>query len=199
MLLRPTLFKFCLEHDPPRSPQHSGRLRDRIAQQCASLCATVAQDMISVLAKFQRQDGTVGLLPAWWYRVYYVYSAATVLIVAKLRPDVFPLGDINKSLGEAMSVLKTHEKFGPSPRRCLAALNILSSQILQGAPSSGAQRATGETVPEEVQPDLGAAEIETQPFEDMTLYPDFSLPGMTFDANDLSFLNMHAWELLNES
>ena len=128
-----------------------------------------------------------------------MYSAATILIVAKLRPDVFPLGDINKSLNEAMTVLKTHEKFGPSPRRCLAALNILSSQILQGMTGSGTQRATGETVPEEAQAYLDATQMDAQPFEDMTLFPDFNLPGMTLDASDLSFLNMHAWELLNES
>ena len=174
------------------------RLRDRIAQQCASLCATVAQSMISVLATFQRQDGTVGLLPAWWYRVYYVYSAATILIVAKLRPDVFPLADINKSLGEAMTVLEAHEQFGQSPRRCLAALNILSSQILQGVQGSGAQRVSGSTMADGLQPNADTTQPVPQPFEDFTMFPDLNLPGLTFDANDLSFLNMHAWELLNE-
>lgn len=155
--------------------------------------------MISVLATYQQQDGTVGLLPAWWYRVYYVYSAATILIVAKLRPDVFPLTEINKSLGEAMTVLEAHEKFGQSPRRCLAALNILSSQILQGVQGNGSQRPPGSTLADGMQSSSNTAQPVVQPFEDFTMFPDLNIPGLTFDANDLSFLNMHAWELLNES
>ncbi|RSL63252.1 hypothetical protein CEP54_005324 [Fusarium duplospermum] len=217
LLLRPLLSRFCLTQSPAENSLADDTLQIRVIQQGAMFCVATAQNIITTLLTHQTLDSTVGLLPAWWYRVYYVYSAATVLIAAKLRPDVFPAVEIGRSWGQAISVLKAHEKFGQSARRCVAALHILSSKILQAVPgglpgheggskrtscrtSEGSQTGGGPDVPPDIElPDLVqqlADEFET-PMPDLS-YQD--LADFNFDVNDMSWLNdmQGVWELLNE-
>ncbi|RSL90031.1 hypothetical protein CEP51_000891 [Fusarium floridanum] len=111
LLLRPLLSRFCLTQSPAENSLADDTLQIRVIQQGAMFCVATAQNIITTLLTHQTLDSTVGLLPAWWYRVYYVYSAATVLIAAKLRPDIFPAVEIGRSWGQAISVLKAHEKF----------------------------------------------------------------------------------------
>lgn len=215
LLLRPVLSRFCLA--PPTRAVTFGlidSLQARVVEQGALFCVSTAQNMIAVLLEHQTSDNTIGLLPAWWYRVYYVYSAATVLIAAKLRPEIFPAVEIGRSWSQAMAVLKSHERFGQSARRCVAALHILSSKMLEAAPgaahsglaSRGRSLGEGETG---VHPDFDAS---TRPIPDIQqqLVDEFAPPladlgeldlaEFNFDVNDLSWLNdMHAtWEFLNE-
>ncbi|KAF5009242.1 hypothetical protein FDECE_4535 [Fusarium decemcellulare] len=217
LLLRPLLSRFCLTQSPVDNSLVDDTLQARVVQQGALFCVSTAQNIINTLLKHQTLDSTVGLLPAWWYRVYYVYSAATVLIAAKLRPDVFPAVDIGRSWGQAISVLKSHERFGQSARRCVAALHILSSKILQAVPSGhpgqdgsskktscrtseGSQAGAANDIPSDIElPDLVqqlADEFET-PLPD--LYHQ-DLADFNFDVNDMSWLNdmQGVWELLNE-
>lgn len=152
-------------------------------RECALLCVSTAQDIISTLLRHQTVDGTVGLLPAWWYRVYYVYTAATVLIAAKLRPDVFSRADLGRSWGEAMAVLGRHERFGQSARRCTAALHFLASKMGQEDATEGYE-------------DGNVEQVQCADF-----VSDLSFDNVDFDANSLSWLNdMHGtWELLNQA
>ncbi|KAM5371746.1 hypothetical protein ACJZ2D_007811 [Fusarium nematophilum] len=214
LLLRPMLSRFCLTQSPVESSWVDDTLQARVIQQGALFCVSTAQTMITTLLKHQTSDNTVGLLPAWWYRVYYVYSAATVLIAAKLRPDAFSAADIGRSWGQAISVLKAHEKFGQSARRCVAALHILSSKILQAVPggstgqdtnskktscpSEGTQLAQDPSAGLEI-PDL----VQQLADEFATPMPDLhhqDLSDFNFDVNDMSWLNdmQGVWELLNE-
>ncbi len=164
-----------------------------MVQQIASLCVATAQSVISVLAQYEAHDGTVGLLPSWWYRLYYVYSAATILIVAKLRPDAFPMVEIKRSWDKAMSVLKAHEKFGQSARRCVAALDVLSSRISQHA-----GQGTGAPPGQGIFDPTDSLRTISEQFGGFVEFPDLELTGLPFDANDLSDLNIHAWEVLNQ-
>ena len=34
--------------------------------------------MVYVLRQHQRHDGTIGRLPAWWYRVFYAYTVTMI-------------------------------------------------------------------------------------------------------------------------
>jgi hypothetical protein len=199
LLLRPIMSRFCLDQTLSDASRLSDNLTTRVIHQCALFCVTTAQDVISTLAQFERQDGTIGLLPAWWYRIYYVYSAATILIVAKLRPDIFPSSDIKQSWNKAMSVLQAHEKFGQSARRCVAALNILSSKILHGTRANSPSENDGATVSEDTMKATTPTQSSNQPMGEFVDFSDLDLPGFSFDATDLSYLNLHAWELLNES
>ncbi|RGP67012.1 hypothetical protein FLONG3_8670 [Fusarium longipes] len=213
LLLRPILSKFCLSPLPSERPQVSDNLQARVVQQSAMFCVNTAQNMINTLVSHRSLDNTVGLLPAWWYRVYYVYSAATILIAAKLRPDIFSAVAIGQSWGQAISLLKSHEQFGQSARRCVTALHILSAKILQATSRGSPGRETASShngplgqgrqdneAPLHALPDLEAPCL-VQDFESPT--PDFSpqdFADFDLNINDMSWLNdiQGVWELLNE-
>lgn len=224
LLLRPVLSRYCLSQSPSEAPFSSSSLQSRLVEQGALLCVSTAQAMIADLVQHQTNDGTIGLLPAWWYRVYYVYTAATVLIAARLRPEAFPVANLARSWAQAMAVLKAHESFRHSVRRCVAALHILSTKILQVAPegrgeSGGASRRhSGDAVNglphlgselTTALSGLGGGQTDSQT-QDMQFVDEFAPPAadldgldlaeFNFDIHDLSWLHdMHtAWELLNE-
>ncbi|CAG1969781.1 unnamed protein product [Fusarium graminearum] len=209
--------RFCLSPFPSERPQAEDNLQARVIQQSAMFCVTTAQNMINTLVAHRSMDSTVGLLPAWWYRVYYVYSAATVLIAAKLRPDVFSAVEIGQSWGQAISLLKTHEQFGQSAKRCVTALHILSSKILQANSrgSLGREVASNnngilypdtrdDQMPPHMIPDMESLDRMqqlAQGFESPV--PDFNprdFADFDFNVNDMSWLNdiQGVWELLNE-
>src|SRR5688572_11224116 len=101
LLLRPVLSRFCLAHSPSETAYPSNSLQARLLEQGAQLCVSTAQETIADVVQHQRHDGRIGLLPAWWYRVYYVYTAATVLIAARLRPEAFPVAGLARSWSQA--------------------------------------------------------------------------------------------------
>ncbi|KAF5024463.1 hypothetical protein F66182_3403 [Fusarium sp. NRRL 66182] len=211
LLLRPVLSRFCLAQSPVQKRPVDDNLQARVVQQGAMLCVTTAQNIIATLVKHEALDGTVGLLPAWWYRVYYIFSAATVLIAAKLRPDVFSAVEIGQSWGEAISVLKAHEQFGQSPRRCVAALHILSSKILQATPpghdGAGNSR-TGEGnpigLPHHQIHSLEVPDLVQQLADGFeTQMPDLNpqdVADFDLNVNEMTWLNdiQGVWEFLNE-
>ncbi|KAF9869297.1 C6 transcription factor [Colletotrichum karsti] len=183
LLLRPMLARFCLSES---SPTHDD-LSSRVMQQCAMVCVEAAQNLISVIVQFQKHDGTLGLLPAWWYRVFYIYTAATVLIAARLRPAVFSSLDISRSWNQGMALLKDHENLGPSPRRCAAALQILSTKMFQEQPQSTALP-NSETDP--AAPNIiNDQETFDMPFPYLGQDATFDMDAISFDVNDFSWLN----------
>lgn len=226
LLLRPVLSRFCLSYSPAEVEGFRGdTLQERVVEQAAQLCVSTAQTIVTVLIEHQAVDGTVGLLPAWWYRVYYVYSAATILIATRLRPEAFAATDVARSWTQAMAVLKSHEKFGNSVRRCVAALHILSAKMLQTVPGPLGQCIKDRKI---VGEEVAEAPVEHPPDDEASYgHPDSELPDVhlpqqhnfldefapptadldgldlaefDFDVNDLSWLNdMHAaWGFLNE-
>ncbi|KAJ6781282.1 hypothetical protein PWT90_05041 [Aphanocladium album] len=137
LLLRPILSLVCLPNGTVESDTE--RLANRLHKQCALECVATARATIKIFFDHQVSDGTVGLLPAWWYRLYYLFSASTVLIAAKLRPDVFPAEEINQSWEQAIHVFETLQHVSQSAQKCVTALRILSTKILStifGTPQS---------------------------------------------------------------
>jgi hypothetical protein len=203
LLFRPILASFCLAQRTDCAG-HLDTLEGRVLQQCAELCVSTAKEIISVLLDHQTDD-TVGLLPAWWYRVYYVYTAATILIATKLCPEVFPGASISRAWSQAMSVLKGHEKFGQSVRRCVAALHFLAAKIVQDSAggSEAVRRNTGasrqHTPPEQNQNDICMPQFADEFSFTIGDLGEVGLQEVDFDVNNLSWLNdMHGtWELLN--
>ena len=224
LLLRPVLSRFCLSHSPTAIAHSDESRQARLVEQGALLCVSTAHATIAALVQHQTQDGSIGLLPAWWYRGYYVYTAHTVRIAARLRPEAFPVANLARSWAQGMTVLKAHEGFRPSVRRCVAALHILSSKILQSAPegpgvSGSASRrhsdAAGhdpshnfpDILPASLGVDVGsqAAQQHQAQFVNEFAPPAADLDGLdladfNFDVNDLSWLHdmQTAWELLIE-
>ncbi|CAK7238453.1 hypothetical protein SEUCBS140593_010703 [Sporothrix eucalyptigena] len=256
LLLRPVASRFCLDdaatntttnatsttisNDASSSSAPStfgvSSLRTRIKQDVAAICVETAKATIDVLERFgpganpaSRDD--IGLLPAWWYRVYYLYSAASILVLAKLRPDLFPAADTQRAWDQAMRLLDGHKRFGLAAHRCVAALEILGGQRQGGQPTAQQQNPQ-----QSQQPPQQAQQMSHQPpnhpQQQLTLqqyqhedvpsqnlfmnvrpdllhhghhhrdhhapFSDFDFAGLSFDAQDFSDLNMHAWEVLNQ-
>jgi hypothetical protein len=171
-------------------------------QQCTMCCVDVARNIISLLLKYQAYDGTVGLLPAWWYRVYYLFSAATVLIAAKLRTDIFNPQEINQTWNEVMMVLQAHEHVSHSARRCVAALQILSSKILQDGPAMDSATSFRIPRPPPIQqphgPHTGRIQPPAPPDQAYSDLSALDMRDLTFTVDDFSWLNdMNAWNVLN--
>ncbi|KDN71492.1 putative fungal specific transcription factor [Colletotrichum sublineola] len=188
LLLRPMLACFCLSQSPEPSQTHDD-LSSRVVQQCAMVCVEAAQSLISFIVQFQRHDGSLGLLPAWWYRVFYIYTAATVLVAARLRPAVFSSPDISRSWNQAMGLLHDHEKLGPSARRCAAALQILSTKVFQEQQPHSTTFPNSEVNP--AVPNIANDQQETfdMPFPYPTQDTAFDMDAMSFDVIDFSWLN----------
>ncbi|KAF3059315.1 Acetamidase regulatory protein [Daldinia childiae] len=85
LLLRPILARFCLSQSQKDRSCDKESLGDRMMEQCAHACVVSAQKMISIISEHESVGRSITLLPAWWYRVYYIYTAATILLAAELR------------------------------------------------------------------------------------------------------------------
>lgn len=202
LLLRPIVARVCLPQPgvATATPRPPDSLQSRVMQQCTICCVDVARNIISLLLKYQAYDGTVGMLPAWWYRVYYLFSAATVLIAAKLRTDIFNVQDINQTWNEVMKVLQAHEHVSQSARRCVAALQILSSKILQGAPPMDAPMAFTTSLPpiQSTVPHTDRVQLPMPQGQTMSQFSEIDMRELTFNVDDFSWLNdMNAWNVLN--
>lgn len=70
-------------------------------------------------------------LSAWWHNAIFLYTSATVLIAASLRPSVIAevQDSIYGSFYKANEILRQYTIFNPSTARLATALHILSSFI----------------------------------------------------------------------
>ncbi|KAH7304669.1 fungal-specific transcription factor domain-containing protein [Stachybotrys elegans] len=127
LLFRPILARCCLVTEP-ESPTDSSLTRYLI-EQCASESVAAARNMISAIHKHQTHDNR--MMPAWWYRVFYTYTAGMVLAVSTLRRDLFPRSATQTAWENALALLEAHEPLNGSVRLCKVALQRLMSRIEQ--------------------------------------------------------------------
>jgi len=121
------LARCCLTTESESCP--GGSLTGPLIEQCASECVTAAQSMISIVQKHQTHD--ISMLPAWWYRAFYVYTAAMVLAVSTLRLDLFPRSSTQPAWENSLTLLQAHEHLSDSVRVCKATLQRMFSRIEQ--------------------------------------------------------------------
>ncbi|KAE9376680.1 hypothetical protein N431DRAFT_400970 [Stipitochalara longipes BDJ] len=191
LLFRPVLSRFCLLE--PTSV-NSGTVLDesltqRMVLQCSTLCLTAAHQMIELIHSNLASDRMTGPLPAWWYCVLYIYTAATVILAAHLRPVIET--DISeysttKSWDHAIELLKSFGRMGQSAQRCVAALEILSTKI--------SRKVSVDTTDQ-----LQHSQRQTAPFDPVLSGPDtdlnldefsgFDFSGVELDLSDMSWLN----------
>lgn len=202
LLLRPILSMICLPHDTKDAADISAlSLRQKIYEQCSIVCVNTARSTISCFLEYQVFDGTVGLLPAWWYRLYYLFSASTVLIAARLRPDMFAEAEISQSWEESMRVFQNLQNVSPSARKCVAALQILSSKIVQTVLGENRSAIKPIQFPNtSLPPDQAAIQQASMAaFDQMFDFSNVNISNFTLDIDDLSWLNeMTTWNVLNE-
>lgn len=93
------------------------------------MCVTVAQESIDLAFTRRSSDpNSVGPVAAWWYNVLFVYSAATVLVAAKLCPTLraeFSSDSISRSWERAIRLLEHYKGFNPVTEQLIAALHLL--------------------------------------------------------------------------
>ncbi|KAF7586738.1 hypothetical protein BBP40_008381 [Aspergillus hancockii] len=142
LLFRPILSKYCTARDTT-APDSLVPLDDsfpqRIAWQCSAICVKAAQEIIDLIHNNLPTDGSAGPLPAWWYNILYVYTAATVLIAGYICPTVLDEvteAAITRSWNGALEVLRKYQAYSTSARRCVAALEILYERVVSEGPSS---------------------------------------------------------------
>jgi hypothetical protein len=121
-----------------------------------------------------------------------------VLIAAKLRPDIFDTLKVDKHWDEAMHAFQALKNVSLSAQKCVAALHILSSTILQTKQGECGQssNATQSMNPaDQVQPIPQGFSWDM----DQANFSNFSLEDFTFDTEDMSWLNnMTTWNVLGE-
>ncbi|PKX93596.1 transcription factor domain-containing protein [Aspergillus novofumigatus IBT 16806] len=156
LLFRPILAKYCTAREiTPQDPLISvnDSFPQRVAQQCSIICVKVAQEVIELIHSNIPADGSTGPLPAWWYNILYVYTAATVLIAGRLRSAILEEVTetaITRSWNCALEILRSYHSYSSSARRCVAALEILYEKVVSegppgNEPSTHAQASTFNT------------------------------------------------------
>ncbi|KAF7624981.1 hypothetical protein AFLA_001856 [Aspergillus flavus NRRL3357] len=142
LLFRPILSRYCAARDitvPDSLVSLGDSLPQRIAWQCSAICVKVAQEVIELIYENIPADGSSGPLPAWWYNILYVYTAATVLIAGYLCPavlDEVTEAAITRSWNCALEILRKYQSYSTSARRCVAALEILYERVVSERPPS---------------------------------------------------------------
>jgi len=164
--------------------------------------------MIALIYDNIDQNTVLGSVPIWWNCVFYVYTSATVLQAARLRPIVEEdIGDyrIETSWKNAISVLKNLERFGSTAQRSVVALEILADKITEAigsqqgrgqggaaaelptpAPSAWTNPSVGQT-PAPL-PASNEAEASTSTMQFPGFGEPFDLAEFDFDLNDMSWL-----------
>ena len=106
-----------------------------MAVQCSILCVQTAQAAIeNIYSQLPLEPSQMSTLPAWWYIVFYIYTAATVLVAARLRPFIaaeISQKSIDQSWANALEILRRYESCSTSAKRCVAVLEILFDRVPQ--------------------------------------------------------------------
>ncbi|KAL4933264.1 transcription factor domain-containing protein [Aspergillus undulatus] len=145
LLFRPILSRYCTVRDTaPDSILLSDSFPQRVALQCSVICVNVAREIIALIHGNAPVDGTAGPLPAWWYNILYVYTAATVIIASRLCPAIMEEVTefaVTHSWNCALEILRKYQSYSTSARRCVAALEILYER----AASEGSEKPEAQT------------------------------------------------------
>ncbi|CUM49437.1 uncharacterized protein AC631_05893 [Debaryomyces fabryi] len=96
----------------------------------SKLCVDSAMELIDVIKRFKSTELT--LLPSSWYNVFYIYTAALILLAAKLQPDLEDNLDktaFELSWTNALKLLASYESQSKSATRCLKVLEVMDCKI----------------------------------------------------------------------
>ncbi|KIY03357.1 uncharacterized protein Z520_00048 [Fonsecaea multimorphosa CBS 102226] len=142
LLFRPVLSRFCMtsSQNDDQEDLHVGGGEDTLARklalQCSVMCVQSALNTVDLFGRIHaecRLELLDDLLPAWWYSIFYLYTAATVLVAARLNPTVEAEvgGDevIMSAARTATAALQRYGSFGKHAKRCAAAIALLFDQI----------------------------------------------------------------------
>ncbi|EXJ74277.1 uncharacterized protein A1O5_02573 [Cladophialophora psammophila CBS 110553] len=140
LLFRPVLSRFCttsqIDEDLTTVVEEEDTLARKLALQCSVMCVQSALNTVALFGKVHsecRLELLDDLLPAWWYSIFYLYTAATVLVAARLNSTIeAEVGGeevIMSAARTATTALHRYGSFGKHAKRCAAAVGFLFDQI----------------------------------------------------------------------
>ncbi|KAI8640257.1 fungal-specific transcription factor domain-containing protein [Parasitella parasitica] len=140
LLYRPLLvFYFTLEESTSHHHHHHHHhyadhavttptdLQKSLFVQSSQKCVKIAQDLIKTISHNIKAQ-----LPAWWYSIFYLYTAATVLLMARLFPkirDVIGHDSLLSSWNECLRCMKEYQHYSVSAKKCYAYLSELENHV----------------------------------------------------------------------
>lgn len=119
---------------PKKNSTNKGEIHSELysntTKSISLLCVEAAIELIQVVKKYRAED--ILLLPASWYNVFYLYSAETVMLAAKLKPtlqketstDMFTTAWAN-----GLEMLASYQGESESAVRCLKILEIMGERV----------------------------------------------------------------------
>ncbi|RKK91840.1 hypothetical protein BFJ68_g16092 [Fusarium oxysporum] len=203
VVLRPILTESCLKQ--VRADHHSGsaptdqRLSHSLTDQCSIICFDSAHKIINMIHANLDLETVTGPVPAWWFSVLFVYTAATVLLAERFRQlnSTFSTTEpwqAKPAWDQAIQLLRAYAKVGDSAKRCVAALEILLAKI------QGYHHISEHGEAHDDRALTGNAFIEQQNDAPLVAFDDITgqidLDGMDFDIDDMLWLNTSAAEFL---
>lgn len=94
------------------------------------LCVETAIELIDLISKYRHAG--LSYLPAVWYTVFYLYTAAAVLLAAKLQPNVGDHLDSKKfelTWKHGLELFASYQSQSDSAARCLKVLEKMDDKI----------------------------------------------------------------------
>ncbi|KAH8700820.1 fungal-specific transcription factor domain-containing protein [Talaromyces proteolyticus] len=197
LLFRP-VFTFFQDRDTTWAELFSDAfLQYSVAQQCVVQCIKAAQQLVELIHSNLQQDGSMGPLPAWWYNVFYIYTAATVMTATRLYPSVAT--DIDESLltqswNCALETLRAYQEYSRSAKRCLVTLEVLHEKVVGGIQAQN-EEATEPTKSSRLDPWLDVNSTQQLRPNDAPEIQDLGDLGTTFDIMDMAWLDSTPFDL----
>lgn len=199
LLYRPALSNLVAAQDSwkQRREDSGSTLAAYLRYQSSVMCVQAAIDAIQHMKdRLPASISAIGSLPAWWYNVLYIYTAATVLLAAIRSPALkehFRSERILGSWRSAVIVLRRYRTFSSSVRKSITALEMLFDQI---TPQDLGTTDRPDTRPQPTAPPKRRAQHSAPALEQHQLSPngldrwgsyDHSLPLTTQQAGMIPF------------
>ncbi|KAH6983975.1 C6 transcription factor [Ilyonectria destructans] len=209
VILRPVLAEFCLQQTKPRAPHWHPPVEESLSQnfvnQCSKVCFKAAHETINMIYAHLDLETVTGPVPAWWFAVLFVYTAAIVLLAERFRSNLNPSSEsepwlANIAWDRAIQLLKAYSKVGESAERCVAALEILSTKIQgqSGSAQHGKDTAQSSSIDNILNPDSITCQSDEgllSGFDDLTA--SLNMEGMDFNIDDnLLWLNSSVADIM---
>ncbi|KAK4947832.1 hypothetical protein LTR10_013340 [Elasticomyces elasticus] len=150
LLFRPVLARYCSRAATQSLGTESvDCLPTKIALQFSVACIKAAFRSIECFdtaMSGKEVEKLDEILPAWWYGIFYVYNAATVLVAARLNATLLAEvteREVLRSWAAVTRILARYEAFSKHAKRCSTALKLLSNQVEQYGQQRGTLSAQG--------------------------------------------------------
>ena len=129
MLYRPVLFPKNRDRKRDNRMKHA-ELYVSSQRSISTLCVETAIELINLISQYRYADIT--LLPAVWYNNFYIYTATSVLLAARLQPflkDEVNMDKFESAWNLGLELLASYLSRSTSAARCIKVLEMMNEKI----------------------------------------------------------------------